>query len=192
MPSMACSSMPLWNFPPGWQRKDLVPPQAAVPFRKCKWCLRNSHEENPIVALRPTKPMIPWRRALGQECGICPYVLDLNPQYHGRQRAVVLQEMNEDPQQREAFHEARKEWERQKNLNPTGKNPTQSALAGSGAETVVRAKQTSKLQTSKFMGNLWPSSLYLANKGKKVAKKDLTWVEHNGQKIYGILLGPGP
>jgi hypothetical protein len=46
----------------------------------CKWCGRSSQDPNPLTYQAHMKPTLPWRRAKGCECNLCPYALDLDPE----------------------------------------------------------------------------------------------------------------
>lgn len=69
MPLSDCSEAP----PPTEPTSSSSGPD--ILLRECKWCLRTSDSENPLIYQRAKRPRLPWRRAKGRECANCPWVL---------------------------------------------------------------------------------------------------------------------
>lgn len=167
------------------------PPGAALTRRQCKWCLRFSDLPNPVVAARASKPSLPWRRRAGRECAHCPWVLAAYQEYAASDKEGLLAQFNDESKPaRETFLARLDKWEAEKNTNPQGKfKEGDRAKSSSGTARKVTAASRTALETKEVLGWFWPEKLWKKhNPGKKIAKKDVTWITHQGKSLKGTLL----
>ncbi len=68
--------------------------------RFCRWCCHSNTTPNPLT-YDATCPYLPWRRLCGQECKMCPYVIESNNLLMNRTREQLLDRLR-DP---DAFNE---------------------------------------------------------------------------------------
>lgn len=165
-------------------------PCAASTRRQCKWCLRHNDFPNPVIAARASKPYLPWRRRAGRECAHCPWVLSAYKDYDTDKEELLAEFNNESKPARQTFLGRLEKWEVEKTTKPLGKfKDGDREKAPTGTKRNVVATSTASLQTKEFLGYFWPEKLWKKhNPGKKIGKRDVTWITHQGKPLKGTLL----
>ncbi len=93
-----------------------VPSSAASAEKRCKWCKRSSLSANPLPYTGHV--CLPWRRKVGSECAICPYVLSANGilEKRGMARETYAELLRVDAEEYKTFMSLVADYE--KNENP--------------------------------------------------------------------------
>ena len=116
----------------------------------CKWRERRSDSPNPLEYQLDSKPVIPWRRPKGRECGICPWAIDADEELRKAKTDGTLEQKMLESEFNKLFHEKLDRWLAEKNR--TGGGRIQRTLAPS---KVVVARASDYTQARKFLGILW-------------------------------------
>ena len=119
----------------------------------CKWCERRSDAPNPLefhLDQLDTKPVIPWRRPKGRECGICPWTIEADEELRKAKTDGTLEQKMQDSEFNKGFHEKLDRWLAEKNRTCGGQ--IQRTLVTS---KVVVARASDYTQARKFLGILW-------------------------------------
>ena len=61
----------------------------------CKFCGKKDTDRNPFTFQRDSRPMMPWRRKFGVECGVCPYFIDNDEEYKHIARSDLVEELKD-------------------------------------------------------------------------------------------------
>lgn len=116
----------------------------------CKWCERRSDAQNPLEYQLDTKPVIPWRRPKGRECGICPWAIEADDELRLAKSDGTLEQKLKDSEFNKRFHEQLDRWVTEKNR--TGGRRVQRDTVPT---KVVVARASDYTQARKFLGILW-------------------------------------
>jgi hypothetical protein len=108
-------------------------------------------------------------------------VLQQDPELRAQDRDAVLGQLEQSKEARERFMQQVQKWEEGKNERPGSRAPKTKPMR-------VEVTQKSAVQTKQVHGYLWPRHVYFRVKGKRPAATQLTTVEHQGQKVSGVLL----
>ena len=73
-------------------------------------------------------------------------------------------------------------WEEHKVQHPTSKFKGDKR-SGCGGNRKVTAAKTSSYNSKEFLGIFWPEKIWKSlHKDKKIAKRDVVWIEHQGKR----------
>lgn len=154
----------------------------APPVPSCKFCRRKKNLINPLVYERDQYPTLRWRRPCGQECSNCIYVVDREVGPSGKQE--YLQQLNSDEKAYSTHMAKLATWEETKNRTGGKRGPVHTA----GIKVTVTARKSSLLEMRRFLGNVWPLAVYVAEKGRQPHKASIKTYAVGNSKIRGILL----
>ena len=155
----------------------------------CKLCRRIDTSANPFISVpgKVTQPMIPWRRAQGRLCAICPWAIehDETGQYKNKDVDALEQELQDDEAHNAFMDDCIIPYQEKKNL-AGGKRLSSSTTPKANIQ--VAAKEYQDLSYSKCIGILWPVLIYKKHHEKAPSSKKLQTHLIEGKKVRGILL----
>jgi len=150
---------------------------------------------HPIISERSKYKHLHWRRERGGECAICPYVIDADEEYAGRECKELEEEFSSDNEKFENFLRKREEYIEVKNGKGIigSRNRKQATQKEGKVDKTVTAASVEKYKASIKLGNIWPVKLYESptSEGgldKKANPKEVRTYTVQGRKYRGILL----
>ena len=138
---------------------------------------------------------LPWRREQGRECKSCNNWIKLAK----LDRDALVEECQDEEKAANFRTSVLKYEDLQNSLEAKGfprgracwaNNKELANLAAAFKKARVSQTMTSKLQTKKCLGNLWPLPVYKARFKKEAEKKKIASVKHQGQVLKGVILDP--
>ena len=96
----------------------------------CKWRERRSDSPNPLEYQLDSKPVIPWRRPKGRECGICPWAIDADEELRKAKTDGTLEQKMLESEFNKLFHEKLDRWLAEKNRTGGGRMPAGAMREG--------------------------------------------------------------
>jgi hypothetical protein len=97
-----------------------------------------------------TKPVIPWRRPKGRECGLCPWAIDADEEFRLAKADGTLEQKLKESEFNRRFHEQLDRWVAEKNRTGGGRIQHETVTT-----KVVVARASDYTQARKFLGILW-------------------------------------